>query len=88
MKKHTTTNQSTVPVMGGSCVARFDLGRTCGGDNFTSFGAANEATTNEENKSDRGLRRQPDNDFTQQPTKNIQEQDTRPDGEVRGAQSH
>ena len=46
MKKHTTTNQSTVLVMGvgGGCVTRFDLGGTCGGDDFTSFGAANEAT--------------------------------------------
>jgi len=25
-------------------VTRFDLGGTCGGDDFTSFGAANEAT--------------------------------------------
>ena len=46
MKKHTTTNQSTVSVMGGGCVTRFDLGRTCGGDDFTSFGAANESTKN------------------------------------------
>ena len=74
MKKHTTTNQSTVSVMGGGCVTIFDLGGTCEGDNFTSFGAANEATKNEENKSNRVLRRQPDDDFTQQPTKNIQEQ--------------
>ena len=41
MKKHTTTNHSTVSVMGGGCVTRFDLGGTCGGDDFTSFGAAN-----------------------------------------------
>ena len=54
-------------------MTRFDLGGTCGGDDFTSFGTANEATKNKENKSDRGLRRQPDDDFTQQPTKNIQE---------------
>ena len=60
--------------MGGGCVTRFDLGGTCGGDDFTSFGAANEATKNKENKSDRGLWRQPDDNFTQQPTKNIQEQ--------------
>ncbi len=60
--------------MGGGCVTRFDLGGTCGGDNFTSFGATNEATKNEENKSDRGLRRQPDDNFTQQPTKNMQAQ--------------
>ena len=72
IKKHTTTNHSTVSVMGGGCVTRFDLGGTCGGDDFTSFGAANEATKNKENKSDRGLRRQPDDDFTQQPTKNMQ----------------
>ena len=44
MKKHTTTNHSTVVVMGGGCVTRFDLGGTGGGDDFTSFGAANEAT--------------------------------------------
>ena len=72
MKKHTTTNHCTVLVMGGGCVTRFDLGGMCGGDNFTSFGATNEATKNEENKSDRGLWRQPDDDFTQQPTKNMQ----------------
>jgi hypothetical protein len=61
-------------VMGGGCKVRFDLDRMCGGDDFTSFGAANESTKNEENKSDRGLRWQPDDDFTQQPTKNMQEQ--------------
>ena len=59
--------------MGGGCVTIFDLGGMCGGDNFTSFGAANEATKNKENKSDRCLRRQPDDNFTQQLTKNIQE---------------
>ncbi len=53
-------------------MTRFGLGGTCGGDNFTSFGAANKATKKYENKSDRGLRRQPDDDFTQQPTKNLQ----------------
>jgi hypothetical protein len=74
MKKHTTTNQSTVSVMGGGCVTRFDLIGTCGGDDLTSFEAANEATENEENKSDCGLRRQPNDNFTQQSTKNIQEQ--------------
>ena len=61
--------------MGGGCVTRFDLGGTCGGDDFTSYGAANEATKNLENKSNRGLslRWQPDdNFFTQQPTKNLQ----------------
>ena len=72
MKKYTTTNQSTVSVMGGGCVTRFDLSGTCGGGNFTSFGAANEVTKNEENKSDRGLRMPPDDVFTQQPTKNMQ----------------
>jgi len=55
-------------------VTRFDLGGTCGGDDFTSFGATNEVTKNEENKSDRGLRRQLDDDYTQQPTKNMQAQ--------------
>ena len=59
--------------MGRGCVTIFDLGGTCGGGDFTSFGAANEATKTEENKLDRGLSRQPDDDFTQQPTKNIQE---------------
>ena len=44
MKKHTTTNQNTVSVMGGGCVMRFDLGGMCGWDDFTSFGAVNEAT--------------------------------------------
>ncbi len=38
MKKHTTTNQSTVSVMGGGCVTRFDLIGMCGGDDFMSFG--------------------------------------------------
>jgi hypothetical protein len=34
MKKYTTTNQSTVSVMGGGCVTRFDLDGTCGGDDI------------------------------------------------------
>jgi len=46
MKKHTTNNHSTVSVMRGDCVTRFDLSGTCEGDDFTSFGAANEATKN------------------------------------------
>jgi len=29
-KRHTTTNRSTVPMMGGVCVTRCDRGRTCG----------------------------------------------------------
>jgi hypothetical protein len=37
-----------------------------------AFGAANDATKKSENKSDRGLRRPPIDDFTQQPTKNMQ----------------
>ena len=72
MKKHTTTNQSTVLVMGGGCVTRFDLGGMCVGDDFTSFGAANEATKAKKINqivvlAAAGQR------FTQQPTKNIQE---------------
>jgi len=38
MKKYTTTNHSTVSVMGGGCVTRFDLSGTCGGDDYTSIG--------------------------------------------------
>jgi hypothetical protein len=34
-----------------------------GGDNFTSFGAAKEATKKYKNKTDHGLRRPPDDEF-------------------------
>jgi hypothetical protein len=59
-----------------------------------SFGAVNEATKNKENKSDCGLRRQPDDNLYNNQPKICRNnrggiiQDARPDGEVRGAQSH
>ena len=46
MKKHTTTNQKRVLVMGGGVMMRCDHGGTYGGDDFMSFGAANNATKN------------------------------------------
>ncbi len=38
MKRHTTTNQSTVSMMGGDCVMRFDCGGTCGGAIYVVWG--------------------------------------------------
>ena len=75
-------------------MTRFDLGGTCGGDDFTSFGAANEATKNEENKSDRGLGGSRTTIFHNNQPKICRNdggeiiKDARPDGEVRGARSH
>ncbi len=46
MKRHTTTNQKTVSVMGGSIMTNWDLGGTYRGDDFPLFGAANNATKN------------------------------------------
>ncbi len=63
MKKHTTTNQKTVSVMRGDVMMRCDHGGTYGGDNFTSFGAANEATKKLRKKTDCGLRGPPDDKF-------------------------
>ena len=63
MKRHMTTNLKTVLLMGGGVMTICDHGGTYGGEDLMSFGAANEATKNKENKSDCGLRRQPDDDF-------------------------
>ena len=72
VKRHTTINQITVSVIGGGVVTRCDRGRMCGGDYFTSFGAVNEGGKIKQT-SVRGLSRwPPDEDFTQQPTKNTQ----------------
>ncbi len=46
MKRHTTTNQKTVSVMGGGIMTNWDRGGTYRGDDFPSFGAANNATKN------------------------------------------
>jgi len=43
-----------------------------GGEISRHLGRRMRQQKNEENKSDRGLRRPPDDDFTQQPTKNMQ----------------
>ena len=72
IKRHTTTNQITVSVIGEGFVTRFDRGSMCGGGYFTSFGAVNEGGKIKQT-SVRGLSRwPPDEDFTQQPTKNTQ----------------
>ena len=64
MKTHTTTNQKTVLVMrGGAMMPRCNDSGTHGGDEFTSYGAANEATKNRENKTDRGIRGPLDDEF-------------------------
>ena len=63
MTTYTTTNQKTVWVMRGGVMTRCDDSRTHGGDGFTSYGAANEATKNRENKTDRGLRGPLDDEF-------------------------
>ena len=44
MKRHMTTNQKTVSVMGGGIMTRWDHGGTYRGDDFPSFGAVNDAT--------------------------------------------
>jgi hypothetical protein len=75
-------------------MTRCDDSGTHGGDEFTSYGAANEATKNRENKTDRGLRGPLDNKFDT--TTNQKHAgttigdilDARPDGDVRGARSH
>jgi hypothetical protein len=46
MKRHTTTNQKTVSVMGRGIMMNWDRGGMYKGDNFPSFGAANNATKN------------------------------------------
>ena len=46
MKKHTTPNEKTVSVMMGDVMMRCKHGGTYGGDDFTLFGAANEAKRN------------------------------------------
>ncbi len=46
MKRHMTTNQKTVSVMGGGVMTRCDHGGTYGGEDFMSFGAVNNATKN------------------------------------------
>ena len=43
-----------------------------GGGEFMSFGVANKATKNKENKTDRGLGNCQTTNSTQQPTKNMQ----------------
>ncbi len=51
MKRHTTTNQKTVSVMGGGIMMRWCLGRIYyRGDDFPSFGAVNNATKNKKIK--------------------------------------
>ena len=72
MKKHTTTNQNTVSVIGGGFVMRIDRGQTCGGGYFMSYGAVNVGTKNLIKKSVCGLRWLPDEDFTRHPTKKTQ----------------
>ena len=73
MKKYTTTNQSTVSVMGGGCVTRFDLDGTCEGDDIfvekqvgrSPFGTKKRST---EIKSMIPLQKSKDLSRTQNPT--------------------
>ncbi len=94
MKKHTTTNHSTVSVMGGGCVTRFDLGGICGGDDFTSFGATNEATKTKKINQIAVLGGSRTTILHNNQPKICRHdgggiiQDARLDGEVRGARSH
>ncbi len=63
MKRHTTIYQKTVFMMGGGVLTRQECSGMYVGDDFTSFGVANEATKDKENKTDCGLRRPPDDKF-------------------------
>jgi len=75
-------------------MTRCDDSGTHGGDEFTSYGAANEVTKNRENKTDRGIRGPLDDEFnttTNQKHAGATEVDildARSDGDVRGARSH
>jgi hypothetical protein len=72
MKKHTTTNQNTVSVIGGCFVTRIDRGQTLGGIFHVVWGCECGNKKNLIKKSVRGLRWPPDEDFTRQPTKKTQ----------------
>ena len=69
MTTYTTTNQKTVLVMRGGGMTRCDDSRMHGGDGFTLYGAANEATKIEKIKLIVALGDRWTTNSTQQPTK-------------------